>query len=132
MSYEYLSMKNLVGLKIVKSFGKDNLVIVTESGTFSLQPMGDCCASCYITDIDCSEALQGGTIKEIEDLVRELPSGATVDECSEVWGHRIHTDKGICTIGMRVDHNGYYSGWLQVSRLKNFDPKELSLTEDFS
>lgn len=47
-------------------------------------------------------------VRDVEDLTLPQPS------FDKVWGHRILTSKGICTIEMRVDHNGYYSGWLNV------------------
>lgn len=110
------SVNDLVGLEIKKAYDSDGgIVLVTNKGIVQLSPEGDCCARCYITDIDGSECLLGN-VKEVESLTRpEVPA----DECndvSDVWGHRIHTDNGICTIGMRVDHNGYYGGSLTACK----------------
>ena len=115
-----MELKDLVGMKVKKAMMQGgDILLETPEGTIRLFPEGDCCASCYITDIDGSEALKNSTIKEVEDLVRPaLPDNEKTDEVSDVWGHRIHTTKGIVTIGMRVDHNGYYGGSLYVSKEK--------------
>lgn len=117
---DYVEDNILNGAKINKVFYNDGIIYLdTDKGGFGLEPYGDCCAHCYITDVDGSETLEGGTILEIQDL--ERPSILKEDafyysEVSEVWGHRIVTDKGICTVGMRVDHNGYYGGCLNVTK----------------
>jgi hypothetical protein len=90
-----------------------------------LQPEGDCCANCYIENLDGADVLVG-IVREVQDLQLPPVSGENViiDEVSDVWGHRIITDKGICTIEMRVDHNGYYGGSLSCDMLDE-KPTEL-------
>lgn len=114
--YENDRLSDLKDVYVRQAFNDSgDLYLEQADGTFiSLRPEGECCASCYIQDLDGSEALQDATILEVEDL-----SGGSVEDrdsyqVSDTWGHRIHTTKGICTIGMRVDHNGYYGGRLYV------------------
>lgn len=111
-----MELTHLVG-KTIKAVDWDgtNLYIATNVGNFELSPYGDCCAHCYVQHIDGSEALQGATVKEIQDVGGESSGDRDSCEVSDVWAHRIHTDKGICTIEMRVDHNGWYGGQLDMS-----------------
>lgn len=129
------NVDDLVGLEIKKAYSYNgDIVLVTDKGVIQLSPEGDCCANCYITDIDGSECLLGN-VKEVESLtLPDLSPEEFSDECSDVWGHRIHTDKGICTIGMRVDHNGYYGGTLTARKGNELESyvNDLKPLEDFA
>lgn len=83
-----------------------------EEANFILDGEGDCCASCWIENIDglivpgakIVDVTCGGwsTIKDSDCDVEE--SGFYV----------IKTDKGDIQVDMRLSHNGYYGGWLEV------------------
>lgn len=93
---------------------EDDLYLETDSGSFRLAPYGDCCAHCYIQHVSGADALApGAVVMGVEDIAgnREEPSEYDV---SDTWGHRIATTKGTCSIEMRVDHNGYYGGSLEI------------------
>lgn len=99
-----------------------DLFFITDGGTYKAAPDGDCCANCYIQHLAYSEALApGAVVTAIEDV--ELPpdpeSDPDNDYVIDVWGHRIITTKGTCTIEMRVDHNGFYGGTLEVTQVTN-------------
>lgn len=126
-------LRDLVGLKINKAYRTpEGFVLDTSMGTLVAYPEGDCCSQCSITDMCFTEALEGAIIKEIEDMSLPAPAAQSGDDVVDVWGHRIHTDKGICTIGMRLDHNGYYGGSLHFSKQNNMDLSTLAKLEDFS
>jgi len=80
-----------------------------------LTPEGDCCAHCYIQHINFAEVLQGAKVTEVEDLEGNRIEPEQYGDVVDCWGHRIHTTKGICTIDMRLSHNGYYGGALTMS-----------------
>ena len=126
-----MSLDMMVGTEIVSvTYDGDSLYFETNCGTYRATPYGDCCANCYIQHISGSEALvKGAVIASVEDI--SLPDVPEEDCCdvSEVWGHKIRTDKGWCTIEMRVDHNGYYGGSLSVD-LQDTCP-EVPALEDF-
>ena len=131
----YLSdvgVDTVIGKKIDRALwtGRDIVLCLSDGTVSTLTPDGSCCSECTIADVDGSDALKGGTLLRVEDL--ELVKGGNLDdyEAVDVWGHRFVTDKGICTIGMRLEHNGYYSGQLYVQQtLEAPDAPEL---EDFS
>lgn len=126
-----MNLKDLVGAKMVAAWehGGD-LFFVTDKGTFQGTPYGDCCASCYVQHISGAEALaEGAEVLEVEDI--ELPAVEDPVEVSDVWGHKLKTTKGYCTIEMRVDHNGYYGGSLDWSACDGGIPKDAKPLEDF-
>jgi hypothetical protein len=112
-----MGLEKMIGAEIRGvAYKGDVLYISTNCGVFVCTPEGDCCASCYIQHISGTDALAvGAVIASVEDIT--LPDVPDQDSysVSDVWGHRIKTDKGYCSIEMRVDHNGYYGGWLSVS-----------------
>jgi hypothetical protein len=118
-----LNMDYLAG-KVVTDARYDGeniyLNLANEGGCITLIPYGDCCANCYILNVDGSEALFGATIEAVQDLecflTPEEEENLSDYTCIDAWGHRILTNKGICTIEMRVSHNGYYGGSLTVSQ----------------
>jgi hypothetical protein len=114
-----LGFEVLLGKKIVRAlFTGTNIVLSLADGTHkTLTPDGDCCSECFINDVDGADALKGGTLLRVEDL--EMTTDPPSEEACGVvdrWGHRFITDKGTCTIGMRLEHNGYYGGSLYVQK----------------
>jgi hypothetical protein len=124
-----MPLEMLVGARVLVAMMRDgSLYFATERGIYRASPEGDCCANCYVQHVSGTDALApGAIIAAVEDIV--LPPVAEeerTDEVSFVWGHRITTDKGICSIEMRVDHNGYYGGNLSVCLL----PEETTRVHD--
>src|ERR1700722_16090914 len=120
---EYDGLNYLVNRKIADArWDGANLFLnrADGAGAFQLEPFGSCCAQCFICHIDGSEVLTNAHILEVEDLSLPLADNDVNNDytVTEVWGHRIKTDRGICTIEMRVIHNGYYGGSLDVYRLE--------------
>lgn len=115
------SIGDLVGAKILAASLGDHageiLLFMTDRGLFTATPYGDCCANCYIQHVSGTWALApGAVVAAVEDIeLSPVPDDEKNDEASDVWGHRIVTDKGICSIEMRVDHSGYYGGSLDFA-----------------
>lgn len=111
-----MNFQKMIGAEILGvAYKGETLYISTNCGVFVCTPEGDCCAQCYIQHISGTDALaKGAVIASVEDIT--LPDVEQGEfDASDVWGHRIITDKGHCSIEMRVDHNGYYGGWLSIS-----------------
>lgn len=121
--------EKLHGWMITEAF-YDNVsiyLLLRNGTTVQLEPGGECCAHCYIQHVDGAEVLKNGVIFEVESTSSNrsvVGSGDVVD----AWGHRIHTDKGICSIEMRVEHNGYYGGQLEIRTVESYAGEIL---EDF-
>lgn len=112
-----LNLQSLIQKQVLNAYGNsDGLILETNDGYFELNPYGDCCSHCYIQHVDGSEALKDAVILEIENI--SLPDVLNPSDVSDVWGYRFHTTKGIFTIEMRLDHNGFYGGELEVNKFK--------------
>ncbi len=112
-----MGLEKLVGARVIAAAMEgDNLMLMTDRGLYKLEPEGDCCSHCYIQHISGTDALApGAVIASVENIdVAEIPERDAFD-VSDTWGHRLTTDRGHCSIEMRLDHNGYYGGWLNVT-----------------
>lgn len=109
-------MDSLVGLHI-KSFSLSEdgsrMELDTNKGPATIVAYGDCCSVSYIEDLDNSDALFDAEVISIDEIEGEAK---TVDdeEVHEWTFYKIKTNKGMCTISMRNESNGYYGGWLSV------------------
>ena len=109
---------NLVGLIIEGAYrvpnDRDFLYFKLKDGRcVEFESEGSCCATCYICHINCSDALANAEVLRVENLEEHGIQDGDYSY-TDVWGHRIVTTKGICTIDMRTEHNGNYSGWLNA------------------
>jgi hypothetical protein len=114
-------LQDLVGLRIkdARFLLGDIYLNLVDDVCISLIPMGDCCAHCYIENVSDADALFDSEVLAVEDLECNLSPAEEASQNDynviDCWGHRIKTTKGICNIEMRVSHNGYYGGRLEVS-----------------
>jgi hypothetical protein len=127
-----MNLKRLIHIKIIKSFFDNGMIYLqTDSEVYKLEPYGECCAVCFIQHIESSDILNDSIIVDVDDIeLKELEQEEHDGDIVEIWGHRIITTKGICTIEMRVDHNGYYGGSLDLS-ITTKVPDTAKLLEDF-
>lgn len=126
-----MQLNDLVGITIIEPlFDGEDIYLKTKTAIYHLYPSSYCCENCFIKHVNFSEALYNATVINIEDLESKDISEKEDIECIEEWGHRIITDKGICTIEMRVEHNGYYGGSLEIDKRENIK-KEAKLLTDF-
>jgi hypothetical protein len=96
-----------------------NDVICSIRGYSSDGEMG-CDAACYIEDIDFPEHLIDCEIIEMEKIYKdEYVIDSFYGDHIQPWAIKIKTNKGYCTIDMRLEHNGYYAGELFIERLEN-------------
>ncbi len=111
------TVDELVGLHVLEARYDGSIIDLNLTESFlRLIPVGDCCANCYIQHVSGAYALQNATIRSVE-TIESTPTDEEIAaaDCLDAWGHRITTDKGVCSIEMRTDHNGYYGGMLQPS-----------------
>lgn len=78
---------------------------------------GDCCASCYLAHVSGSADLIGATILSAENSEWVDTPDSNVDDYDqkESMGTVIKTDKGTVTFESRLEHNGFYSGRINVT-----------------
>jgi hypothetical protein len=111
-------MKTLLGKTITTVSVNDDqsiLVFGTNDGPVAFYAEGDCCSESWFADITGFDALLGGTVAEIEEVSMEgynVEDGRSRQDCDEVYGYKIKTDKGHSTIAFRNSSNGCYGGWL--------------------
>ena len=127
-------IKQLLGTTIEQAtYEKSSgcLFFATDRGVFKGEPWGECCSSCYVQHVSGADALSKGAIVTSVDDITDLPPvpESEVNDVIDNWGHRITTTKGVCSIEMRLDHNGYYGGALDVA-LFDGEPKGTAL-DDF-
>jgi hypothetical protein len=107
---------NILGLKTKSISLKDDVItiILQDGKTVSIHAHGDCCSRSFIESIDDESVFNDATITQIE-----IVSGETKEH--EYWNvhkwtfYKITTTKGMATISMRNESNGYYDGYLSVS-----------------
>lgn len=123
----HMDLEYLVGKHVVRALvSEGDVYLDCADGAIRLRPEGDC-ASCFIAGVTLADALTDATVMSIEDL--EFSSSGD-DTVVDVFGHRIHTTRGTCTVDMRTEHNGYYSGRLYVDADVSI-PTDAKPLEDF-
>jgi len=112
-----MELKELIGVTIYKvTKNRDQIILDTDAGQFSLEAYGDCCSTTWIESIDNEDALIG-TVQEACNI--PMPDLGTPEECEcrEYYGLKIVTNKGRAVIDYRNDSNGYYGGSLDIYKL---------------
>lgn len=85
--------------------------IDTDAGPVRLRAVADCCAHAWVEAVECCELparFQSWDPK---------PTATTEHEYGDVLDigfYDLVTDKGHCSIELRVSHNGYYGGVLEL------------------
>ena len=108
--------KNLVGHVINDIFigsGEDYFLFKGPKIDLCLYGYGDCCSETWFSDVYNADNLRGHEIISVD----EIDSGETDkepersrQECDNVYGIRIRTEKGTCVLTYRNSSNGYYGG----------------------
>lgn len=133
MNKKQMKLQDLIGLYIKSAYfcnNRDCVYLRLSDKIIELRPEGDCCAQSYIQHVSLSDAFINCTINDIEDLEYQSSTEDNHGGCTDVWGHRFHTSKGTCTIDLRTEHNGYYSGMLTAYEVEDI-PENSNLLEDF-
>jgi len=113
-------LASLVGLKVTEAFvnaDKDVVVLKTADGDRYLSWHGDCCAHCFLANVEGAENLKGAEILTVE--CAEWVQGEDKEnyEVIDSMGTKIKTTKGYVALETRVEHNGYYGGEISVSKI---------------
>jgi hypothetical protein len=116
-----LLLKELVGKQITSAVinrTKDLVILGCPDGDLFLSWLGDCCAHCYLANVSGIDELIGSTITEArhsqwQDTNSLFPRG---DDVIESMGTTLKTTKGYVTFESRVEHNGYYGGYIEISQ----------------
>lgn len=118
-SMEDLGIAFLIGkkIKLAEINEEKDLVVLTtqEDKKIYLTWEGDCCASCYIQHVSGVDNLIGAEILSAENAEWKDISSGEEYEVTESMGTNIKTTKGYVTFESRVEHNGYYGGYIYVS-----------------
>lgn len=114
MILQELVGKRIVEARLVKVVGCDDWIELDFGGGYArLVPEGDCCARAYIQHVTNAWTLQGALVTSVESSVSAIVEGSPdKGDVTDGWCVTVDTDRGTCTIEMRVEHNGYYSGTL--------------------
>lgn len=90
-------------------YAETHVVISTADGLYVFGAQGDCCANAYFAGATGTEALRGEVLatEQSDGPTETAEYGDETDHCF----HAITTARGRCTIELRAEHNGYYSGW---------------------
>lgn len=113
-----LEMSDLVGKKVLSATvnsEKDYVKLETDNGAYYLTWNGDCCSRCYIASASGTDALIDATILEVRDDEWKTIKDSDLEVINSM-GTTIKTDRGYVTLETRLEHNGYYSGRIDVSK----------------
>lgn len=130
-----METKDLIGLTVKSALingSKDVVVLETDKGKITLAWEGDCCASCYLANFNGIDALIGAIITEVEHSQWEIINDLDYNVL-ESMGTKIKTNKGYVDFETRVEHNGYYGGYLNVYKQPehDLDLSEFKPLDDF-
>lgn len=112
-------LESLTGKKVISAEIDTDLDIIrlkTTEGDFFLNFTGDCCAHCFVAQVNGIENLIDATITKVETTQWETISEEEYGDVVEEMGATIRTNKGVTTFETRVNHNGYYGGSVNVSK----------------
>lgn len=92
-------------------YDREHVVISTTDGLYVFGAQGDCCAHAYFAGATGTEALRGEVLaaEQSDGETETAEYGDETDHCF----HTITTVRGRCTLELRTEHNGYYSGWVE-------------------
>ena len=112
-----MNIKDIIGRKVLTAqINKQHDVVIldTDLGKLFLTWTGDCCARCYIAHFSGIDNLVGQKILKVKDTEWKTIQDKDY-EVVETMGTSIKSDKGYITFETRLEHNGYYSGSINIS-----------------
>lgn len=131
---EQFNLDKLVGLKIISAEinkGNDFIKLHTNEGLLFMNFTGECCAVCFIAHINGSEFLKGSAILSVEQTEwKTIKNDEEESITIETMGATIKTSKGTVSIETRVEHNGFYSGNVNISKDYATDLYRPTIEED--
>lgn len=136
--------QKLVGFRVealLVSRDRESLYLVVEDGpasgpvrlVFELPVDGECCSHSWWNDVYAPKQLLGGTITAVRHVDMPNADDDPTDDCVQVYGIELVTDRGICTLVFRNASNGYYGGSAYCRLAPPAPPADLEpITEDWS
>lgn len=126
--------ENLIG-KVVRQIriesGESYIQVDTDDGDkFYYHCYGDCCANAYVEHISGIDALLGQEVISVDSY----DAGSKNDGefgVSDYTRYTICTAQGSFEIELRVDHNGYYGGYIERSSRPNNNLRHNIAVSDF-
>jgi len=113
-----MEIEELVGMKVESAQinnRKDHVVLKTDKGTLYLSWVGDCCAHCYLENFSGIDFLIDSVIVEAAHAEwKNIEKDE--DNTLESMGTILKTSKRYVSFESRVSHNGYYGGWIEISK----------------
>lgn len=131
-----LKLENLIGLTILSSkinFLRNTIQLNTDKGIYFLNVLGDCCAKSYVASCYISNTINNVLVTGVEEK-SYINGDPSLVKVIDTFGLAIKTNKGYLDLDFRAEHNGYYNGYIVVSKDKpeNEDDEDgYSLDEDF-
>ena len=88
-----------------------------DDGEVEIWARGDCCAHAYIESLNITGSMPAIITDWVEKGYTDGVEGSgPYGEYQDVGFYEIRTSTGFIQIELRVDHNGYYGGWLSLRR----------------
>lgn len=112
MNIKDLVGRTVIGAQINKQH--DVVILTTNLGKLFLTWTGDCCAKCYIAHLSGAKNLIGQTILEAKDTEWKTIQNEDY-EVVETMGTSLKSNKGYITFETRLEHNGFYAGYINIS-----------------
>ncbi len=128
--------KNLLGKTIIRVFvseGEGQLVFDIGDGLLVYNAKGDCCSDSWFSDLTGVWGLLGGKVSLAEEISMDdynVNDGRCRQECDQVYGYNLTTDKGRANVVFRNCSNGYYGGNLEGGT--NLEDVLVEITDDWS
>ena len=113
LGIDYLNGKHVITTEINSS--NDLLILHTNDGPIYLKWYGDCCAHCFLANVSGASFLEDTSILEARNTEWMIISeDRQYGDVMESMGTTLKTNKGYVNLDSRVEHNGYYAGYVEV------------------
>lgn len=129
----------LLGEKVYRVFvspGEEELYFdVGKDISIMFDTDADCCSETWFADITSVKQLIGGLVSKVEEVdVKHVGCdnrSRQEDDC--VYGYKITTNLGVCSIVYRNSSNGYYGGGCEIKTIDTPIPDNcVEITNDWS
>jgi len=133
MSYQdNLELVSLVGKtcsSIEINEDKTTIKLICDDGIYFLNATGDCCSESWFDHVSIGPYKYPFTFSAIKEI--ELGKVmATRQEYDNIYGFEFSTEQGSVLIEMRNSSNGYYGGFLRISKELILDQYNNAVSSD--
>jgi len=135
-SLEFLdSHRGEVLVELRVESGESSLSVVFQDAEVLVDAVGDCCSESWFADIHVSPGAFGSSLERVEwiELADPTPNdGRSRQEEDRAYGFRLVTQAGQVEVIFRNSSNGYYGGWVELSRVARSTSEWVRVVEDWS